>query len=231
MIILLMEENMQDLFILLFGFIIGRFLNVCIYRIPLEKSIVYIPSQYTNGSKNISFRNLFIELTTGIIFLLLIVEYGLSYSFFKYLILVCFLIVIGMIDFDTTDVYLKTTATGILIGIIYLIIGYFMHYNILTYIYGGLLCGGIISIIILITNGMGWGDVEIFLLGGLYFGFKLSIIFIFLSFAFGGLISLILLVFKKKSKNDYIPFGPFIAIAGIFTSIFGVKILSMYLSL
>lgn len=243
-------------FVLLFGLIIGSFLNVCIYRIPREESIAFPPSHCTNcGNKikeydlipiisylflkgkcryckeKISIRYPLIELITGVLFLALYIEYGLDFNFVKYAVLICFLIVIGMIDFDTTDVYLKTTASGIIIGIIFIIITYFMHNNVLTFLYGGLLGGGIIAAIILLTHGMGWGDAEICLLCGLYFGFKLSVVLMFFSFVFGGLIGILLIVLKKKSRKDYIPFGPFIAFAGIFTSIFGEKILSWYLGI
>lgn len=240
---------------LLYGLLIGSFLNVCIYRIPRNESISFPPSHCTNcknkikwydlipiisyiflrgkcrycGEK-ISIRYPLIELITGAIFLALNIEYGLSINFFKYAVLACFLIVIGMIDFDTTDVYLKTTASGIITGVLFLIYGYFMNYNILSYIYGGLLGVGIIALIILLTKGMGWGDAEICLMGGLFLGLKLTIVMLFFSFVFGGLIGIILMILKIKSRKDYIPFGPFISAACLFTVFFGEKITLWYMS-
>lgn len=251
---------MQIIFVLLYGLLIGSFLNVCIYRIPRNESIAFPPSHCTNcGNKikwydlipilsyiflkrkcrycgeKISIRYPLIELTTGVIFLALNIEYGLSFNFFKYVALACFLIVIGMIDFDTTDVYLKTTASGIITGIAFIAVGSYMGYflkgDLLSYFYGALLGGGFIAIIILLTKGMGWGDFEIFLLCGIFLGLKLSVIALFFSFIFGGVIGVLLVLFKKKSRKDYIPFGPFISAAGIFTILFGERILVWYIGL
>ena len=244
----------------IYGLIIGSFLNVCIYRIPRNESISFPPSHCTNCKNRIKWYDLvpvisyiflkgkcrycgekisvrypLIELTTGVIFLALNIEYGLSFTFFKYAVLVCFLIVIGMIDLDTTDVYLKTTLPGIIIGIISMIIGYFIGYyfksDMLYYVYGGILGGGLISLIILLTKGMGWGDAEICMLTGLFLGFKLTILMLFFAFVFGGFIGVLLVLLKKKSRKDYIPFGPFISAAGIFTILFGEKIITWYIGL
>lgn len=248
---------MQIFFVLLYGLIIGSFLNVCIYRIPRNESISFPPSHCTNCKnrikwydlipiisyiflkgkcryckEKISIRYPLIELITGAIFLALYIEYGLNIYFFKFALLSCFLIVIGMIDLDTSDVYLKTTALGIAVGILFLIYEYFMHYSILTYIYGGLLGGGIIAAIILITKGgMGWGDFEICLMSGLFLGFKLTIVMLFFSFVLGGVIGIILMILKVKSRKDYIPFGPFISIASLLTVLCGEKIISWYMNL
>lgn len=233
------------IFIVLLGIIIGSFLNVCIYRIPLEQSLSFPPSHCTscgsrikpydlipvlsyiflkgkcrNCSEKISLRYPSIELITGILFGAIYIEYGLSLLLVKYVVLICFLIVIGMIDFDTTDVYFKTTISGIIVGLGFLIYGCFLILNVITYIYGGLLGGGVIAIIILLTHGMGWGDAEICLLVGLFLGFKLTLLMLFLSFVIGGVTGIILILLKKKSRKDYIPFGPFIAVAAIITAIF-----------
>lgn len=246
---------MQIFFVVLFGLIIGSFLNVCIYRIPREESIAFPPSHCMNCKnklkvydlipvisylflkgkcryckEKISIRYPIIELITGVIFLALNIEYGLTINFFKYTILTCFLIVIGMIDFDTTDVYFKTTAAGIITGIIFLIAEYFMHFSILTYIYGSLLGGSLIALIILLTHGMGWGDAEICVMIGLFLGLKLTVIMLFFSFIFGGFTGMVLILLKLKSRKDYIPFGPYIAVGCIFTIIFGERILGWYMS-
>ena len=243
-------------FIVLLGLIIGSFLNVCIYRIPLEQSLSFPPSHCTsceskikrydlipvlsyiflkgkcrNCGQKISVRYPVIELTTGVLFGALYIEYGLSFLLIKYAVLVCFLIVIGMIDFDTTDVYFKTTLSAVLVGVAFLIYGYFLGASVTTFLLGGLLGGAVIAIIILLTHGMGWGDAEICLFVGLFLGFKLTLLMLFLSFVIGGVIGIILILLKKKSRKDYIPFGPFIAIGAIITAIFGEKIITVYLNI
>jgi leader peptidase (prepilin peptidase)/N-methyltransferase len=236
------------------GFIIGSFLNVCIYRIPREESIAYPPSHCTNCNNKIKWYDLIpifsyifllkgrcrycgekisvrypiIEFITGILYLFIFIKYGFTIETIKYISFVTILIVVGMIDLDTTDVYFSTTVMGSILAILFLFIIGYSHQDFKQYIFGGVLGGGIISLIILLTKGMGWGDAEICFYSGLFLGFKLTLVMLFFSFIFGSIISLILIALKKKSRKDYIPFGPFIAIAAIFTVFFGDKILMWY---
>lgn len=242
--------------IFIFGAIIGSFLNVCIYRIPREESIAYPPSHCTNCNnvikwydlipllsymflrgkcrycgKKVSMRYPVIEFITGILFLITFEKYGISLNFVKYILLINILIVIGMIDLDTTDVYFSTALTGIISSIIFIGIYFYMGIPVRSYIYGGILGGGFLSIIILITKGgMGWGDAEICLLCGLFLGLKLTILMLFLSFIIGSTVGLILILSGKKSRKDYIPFGPSIVIATILTIFMGERIVLLYTS-
>jgi leader peptidase (prepilin peptidase)/N-methyltransferase len=242
-------------FIFLFGLLFGSFFNVCIYRIPREESIAYPPSHCTSCStrlkpldlipvlsylflgrkcrycgEKISSRYAIIEALTGVVFLLIYLKYGLTFVTLKYITLACFLIVIGMIDFDTTDVYSVTTYGGIAVGIISIAAGYYLGYEVKTYILGAVLAGGVIAAIILLTRGMGWGDFEICLMCGLYIGMGNSLVMLMLSFIIGAVSGVILILTKKKSRKDYIPFGPYIAIAAIITMLVGDKIIQWYLS-
>jgi leader peptidase (prepilin peptidase)/N-methyltransferase len=247
---------MITVFISILGLLIGSFLNVCIYRIPRGESIAFPPSHCTNckneikwydlipvisyiflkgkcrycGEK-ISIRYPLIELITGALFFALYINFGLSFYFIKSVVLTCLLIVIGMIDYDTTDIYFSTTLTGIIMGCLFLLYNWYLGAGVLTYIYGALLGGGVIALIILLTHGMGWGDAELCLLCGLYLGLKLTAVMLFFAFVFGGIIGILLIITKKKSRKDYIPFGPYIALSSIFTMLLGEKILSLYLSL
>ncbi len=242
--------------IFIIGIIIGSFLNVCIYRIPKDESISYPPSHCTKCGNNIKFYDLipilsyiiikgkcrhcgedisirypFVEFSTGIIFLLIYIRYGLSFEFLKYTIFTCFIVVIGIIDFDTTDIYFKTTLSGAICGLTFIIIEkYIYEQSISTYLYGALLGGGVIALIILLTKGMGWGDAELCFMSGLFLGAKFTIFMIIASFIIGSIISLILICTKKKSRKDYIPFGPFIAVAAVLTVLMGEKIIILYIS-
>lgn len=251
-----MEAFISWMYIFTAGVILGSFYNVCIYRIPKEESVVFPPSHCTvcgnrlkpldllpvlsylflKGkcrycSEKISPRYALVELFTGIVFLLIFLEYGLSIIFLKYIILSSFLIIIGIIDYDTTDVYFKVTAAGIVIGIILAAAAWFFHISILDSILGAFLGGGVIFLIVFLTKGMGEGDIEICLLSGLYLGLWKTVVLLFLSFVIGGIIGVLLIILKKKTRKDYIPFGPFIAAAGIITMLFGDSIINWYLNL
>ncbi|MFU0825277.1 prepilin peptidase [Clostridium sp.] len=247
---------MNSIIIFIFGLLLGSFLNVCIYRIPREESISYPPSHCTNCknrikpydlipvisyvllkgkcrycNEKISIRYPLIELFTGIIFIGIYTKYGLSIEFVKFAVLSCFLIVIGIIDYDTTDIYNSTIIWGGVFGVIFLVIDIYLKLPIKTYLLGALIGGGFISIIILLSGGMGWGDAEICAVCGLYLGIKLTILTLFLSVIIGGVVGGILILLKKKSRKDYIPFGPFIVSAVMIVMFLGERALEWYFNI
>ena len=83
-----------------------------------------------------------------------------------------------------------------------------------------MLAGGGIFLIITLIGGliagkeaMGFGDVKLMCGLGLIFGWLDVVMIAVVSFLIGAIISIILLVSKKKKTDEYIPFGPFIIIA------------------
>lgn len=255
-------ESIFAIYIFILGLLIGSFLNVCIYRIPKGENIAYPASHCTscgreikpydlipvfswiflrgkcrNCGEKISSRYALVELTTAILFLLTYFQYGVSIYLARYLILIPFLIVIAMIDYDTMEVYTTTTWLAIAMGIVLLGVNFYQGEPIVTYIYGGILGAGTIIFIILLsklilgTEGMGWGDAEICGLCGLFLGFKLTIVMMFFSFIIGGIIGVYLLKFKNKNGRSEMPFGPSIIMATFLMIIWGDKILNWYLNL
>jgi len=78
---------------------------------------------------------------------------------------------------------------------------------------------------------MGWGDVILALFLGIILGWPMILIALILSFLSGGLISLILVAFKKKNFKNYLPFGPFLSFSGLAVLLFGDILIKSYLSL
>ncbi|HWR08181.1 prepilin peptidase, partial [Sporomusa sp.] len=95
------------------------------------------------------------------------------------------------------------------------------------------LMGGSIFLLIAISTkgGMGGGDIKFAAALGLWLGLKLTLLTLFLSFVIGGIGSLLLLAFKIKGRKDFIPFGPFIAIAAFISMLYGNEIIAWYLIL
>lgn len=240
--------------IFVIGLIVGSFLNVCIYRIPREESIVFPPSHCPNCKLNLKWKDLiplisyivlkgrcrfcksrisplypFIEFLNAILYLLIYLKFGLSIEFVKFAFLISLVIVIGVIDYFTTDIYTNTIFAGVIVGAVFAIISFFIDGRVFTYILGAIIGGGVISIIILLTNGMGWGDAELFCIIGLFLGVRLTLVTLFLSFIIGGVVGGILIILKVKSRKDYIPFGPFISIGAIAAILFGELIINKLL--
>ena len=242
--------------VLIIGLCIGSFLNVCIYRIPKEESIVFPASHCTSCGHELKFYELIpvfsyiflrgrcikckskisikyplIEVLNGLLYLLLFIKYGLSFNFIFYCLLVSLLIVISIIDLESKYVYSSTTIVGVLLAIIYIIIGaYLGEVKILNNLLGGLIGYGIIFLIIILTGGMGEGDADIAGICGLFVGIKGVLVALFLAIILGGIFASIVLILKIKDRKSEIAFGPYIAIGTLIWLLIGQKILTLYVS-
>ena len=101
----------------------------------------------------------------------------------------------------------------------------------------GLAIGGGIFLIITLIGGliagkeaMGFGDVKLMGALGLIFGAYNIIIISVISFLLAAIISIILIISKKKKANEYIPFGPFIVVSS-FLVMFIPQYLMLYILL
>lgn len=249
--------------VFIFGTIIGSFLNVCIFRIPLEESIVFSPSHCADCGKKLKWYDMFpiiswivlkgkcrfcgskiscryplVEFMSGIVFLFVYFRYGLSFETVKYLIFASLIIVIGFIDLDTTDVYSSTIIAGIVSFVIAILVNYILFkvnfdikFSIINCILGGVIGAGFIFLIIFFTHGMGSGDAEICFVCGLFLGIKNVVFMLFLSVVIGGIIGVLLVLFGKRKRTDYIPFGPFIAFSSIVAILFGEGVVNWYMAM
>jgi len=162
------------IFFFLLGCAIGSFLNVCIYRIPREKSIVKPPSACPGCEKpirfydnipilsyillkgkcrdcgtRISMRYPLVELLTGIFFLLLYRKFDITFELLVFMIFLSLLIAISVIDLDFQIIPDILSIGGLVFGFILAIIRPFFRYldprfGILDSLYGIALGGGLL---------------------------------------------------------------------------------------
>ena len=250
----------MTLLILIYGLIIGSFLNVCIYRIPREESIAFPGSHcpkcnsklkwYDNiplfsylslGGKcryckvPISKQYPIVESLNAIIYIIMYFKFGFSLDFVFYSLLFSVLIVITLIDIK--EMIIPDILVVIILGlsILHKGINYFVYGvspEILSSIGGFLLAGGLfLAIVLLSRGGMGGGDVTLIAALGFVIGIKYILLTIFLSFILGAIISLFLLATKLKTRKDPIPFGPFIVLGFFITVLCGSEIINWYIRL
>jgi len=89
------------------------------------------------------------------------------------------------------------------------------------------------AFLIFITKGrgMGWGDVKLAFLIGIVNGFPYNIVAIFLGFLLGAVFSVLLVILKKKTIKDTIPFGPFMVLGSILSQVYGSLLIDWYFNL
>jgi leader peptidase (prepilin peptidase)/N-methyltransferase len=169
-----------------------------------------------------------IELTNGLIYLFLYQKLGLTVEMALYSLLSSTLIVITLIDFFAQEIPDELNVFGIIIGIILLILNFSLG-SLVNSSLGLLLGGGLFLLIAVASKGaMGGGDIKLMGVLGFWFGWKLILILSFMSFIIGATASILLIAFRIKGMKDYIPFGPFIAIAAFIIIFFGSDLLSWY---
>lgn len=128
-------------FVFILGLAVGSFLNVCIYRIPRDESIVYPPSRCPNcGARlksldlipllsylinrgrcrycdlKISPRYLLVEMLTGVVSITLFFKYGLTSDFVAFLFLTYILIAVFFIDLDHQIIPNELVIVGLIGG-------------------------------------------------------------------------------------------------------------------
>ena len=248
---------MVSLFFFIIGLLVGSFLNVCIWRIPRQKSIIFPSShcpqcghpikvrdniplisylllrgkcRFCGG--RISFRYPLVEFLTGVIFLLLFLKFGAGIEFFSSLILSSILIMVFFIDLEHLLIPDKIVLPGLVIGILF---SFFPGSPTpLKALEGLLLGGGALYLIALIggwiakKESMGGGDVKFAALIGTFLGWQMTALSLILAFITGALVSLLLIALRIKGRKDVVPFGPFIAVGGFITLLAGDNILWWY---
>ena len=78
-------------------------------------------------------------------------------------------------------------------------------------------------------DGMGYGDFKLLAMLGAWLGWQQIPLIIILSSLLGSIIGITLIVTKHKTLSSAIPFGPYIAIAGLVALLYGHQLNTLYL--
>ena len=244
----------------IFGLCVGSFLNVCIYRIPAQKSIVFpgsacpgcgsairfydnIPllSYLSLGGKcrqcqsPISFRYPLIELLTGAFSLGLFLKFGLSIEAVVYFVFICVLIVITFIDIDYRIIPDRITLPGVVVffGAAFAVPSVSWRDSLLGVLVGGgsLFVVAVVYHLLTHKEGMGGGDIKLLAMIGALVGWKGVFFTIFVSSAVGTLAGLLIMFVTRQNLKLAVPFGPFLSIGAATYILFGPQLLSWYFQL
>lgn len=169
--------SIQLIFAFLFGLTLGSFLNVCIYRIPIKKSIAFPPSGCTVCGSRIKFYDNIpilsylilrgrcrhcgeafsmlyptVELVMGLLSVALLAYFNVfNHNFpiyFIFLIFIAALICISFIDLEHQIIPDVISLPGILIG--FILSFFFPHVTWVSSLIGILIGGGILYLVALL---------------------------------------------------------------------------------
>lgn len=247
-------------YIFMVGTCVGSFLNVCIYRIPENKSIVTPGSSCPNCNNSIPFylnvpilsylflmgrckfcnvpislRYPIIELITGVFALLLYAKFSLSPQFFYWFVFISVLITISFIDFDHQIIPDIISIPGILI---FSSSFYFLPEMTVKSTSLGVLVGGgslyavaFVYYLLKKQEGMGGGDIKLLAMIGAATGIKGVFFTVFIGSVLGSIGGLLIMLYIKNNDAKLkIPFGPFLSIGAVFYIFFGDELIFWYLT-
>lgn len=183
---------------------------------------------------NISARYPIIEAATAIIGVCVAIHFGVSMLTLWVLFLSYALVCLIMIDFDhmllPDQITLPILWLGLLININGSIVS--LEESVIGAVAGYLSLFSVFWLFKLLTGkeGMGHGDFKLVAVFGAWFGWQLLPLLILMSSAVGAIVGIALMIFKNHQREQAIPFGPYIAVAGWVCLLWGNNIWQWYLS-
>ncbi len=212
------------------GLFVGEFVNWMNKRLSNEKR-VFSKDFFTEYKREFK-PNYILMIITSIIYIGILYKFGLQKTFvenldlIKYTILTPMLLSVVVIDYKLQIIPNRLNLTIFEFGLVFAFLHSFSDVAVSINMLLGMLAGGGIFLAITLLGGlvygkeaMGLGDVKLMGALGLYFGLANIVIVSLISFLIGAVLSILLIVFKIKKMDEYIPFGPFIVI-GAFITIF-----------
>lgn len=250
--------SLQTLFALLFGLAVGSFLNVCIYRIPLSKSIIHPPSscpqcgnrlRFYDNIPLISYILLFgkcrfcrnpiplryplVEFIAALLSTALFIRYGMTPQYPALFAFSVCLVVISFIDLDYQIIPDIISLPGIPIGFGLSLLKW-TEVTWLESLIGILGGGGFLYVVAVVferltrKEGMGGGDVKLLAMMGAWMGWRALPFIVLMSSLAGIFIGGAALLFSGRGVRAKIPFGPFLSLGALIYLFFGKDVISWY---
>jgi len=182
---------------------------------------------------SISIRYPLVEVTTALLSLIIALQFGVSIETLLLLVLTWGLICLTLIDFDHMLLPDQIVMPLLWLGLLVNINDTFVPLNdaVIGAAVGYMSLFSVFWLFKLLTGkeGMGHGDFKLFALFGAWIGWQLLPILILMASVVGAVVGISLMLFKNHQREQAIPFGPYLAVAGWITLLWGQGIWSWYL--
>ncbi|MEG0451471.1 MAG: prepilin peptidase [Coprobacillus sp.] len=251
---------MEPIFIVLYiymfvlGASIASFINVVIYRVPLEISVAKGRSFCPKCQKTlkpydmipvlswfilkgkcrfcgepISFRYPAIEFVGGLLAIICFYRYGIDWMTLISFSFSMILLAICMIDYDIMIIPNGLVICCFIVGLLSIPA---LDISLFDRIIGFFIVSAPLYILtLIIPDCFGGGDIKLFAVGGMLMGYQSLLVGAFISIVIAGVYGGYLMITHKVDKKDHMAFGPYICF-GLFVSLlYGQEILNIYLRL
>ena len=259
----------------LFGLLIGSFLNVVVYRLPvmaqreldnyiaheagkelphpdrfnlmvprsacphcghritaLENipivSWLFLRGKCSACKAPISARYPVVEAVTGLLSAVLVWKLGSGWLGLAGLVFTYFLIAMTLIDYDTKTLPDDLTYPLLWLGLLINLNGTIVPLRdaVIGAMAGYLVLWAVYWLFKLATGkeGMGYGDFKLLAALGAWMGWTMLPTIVILSSVVGAIVGISLIVFARRDRNNPIPFGPYLAAAGMIALLYGTPL-------
>ncbi|MCH5252319.1 MAG: prepilin peptidase [Lachnospiraceae bacterium] len=243
--------------VFLYGIIVGSFLNVCIYRIPKEESIVTVGSHCMACGHRLKWWDLFpvfswlflkgrcryckakisvqyplVELANAVLYLIIFAVNGWNIESVLWCIATSALLVLSIIDYRTMMIPTGIDLVILGVGILHLILNLNnWHYYVIGFFFASLfllLCS-LLFRLLRNKNGLGMGDVELMACAGLCIGWGHALLAVVIGSVLGSIIQGIKLAVTKEGQK--FAFGPYLSLGVWIAMLWGTEIYDWYVGL
>jgi len=240
------------------GAFVGSFLNVCIHRLPRHESVVWPASHcpscaapiapYDNVPlvsylllrgrcracrAPIAWRYPLIESINGVGYGVILWWFGADWPAAVYALFFSALLVITCIDLTHRIIPDAITLPGIAVGLV--CAATILPIGLLDSVLGLGLGGGLlwglawVSPYLFGKEGMGGGDIKLLAMIGAFLGWKPTVLTILVGAVVGSVVGVGLILCKVLRRDQYLPFGPFLALGAVVALLFHREVLTWYL--
>jgi len=209
----------------------------CQHKIsPLENipvlSYLMLGGKCRGCKKPISIRYPVVEAVTAVMTLVVAMHFGVTLQALFAILLTWSLITLTAIDYDHQLLPDSITLPLLWIGILCNMAG--LYTDIYSSLYGAI-AGYLVLWSVYITfklltgkEGMGYGDFKLLSMLGAWLGWQSLPLIIIVSSLLGSVVGLGLILFGGHKKSQPIPFGPYLALAGWISLLYGNELMQMY---
>lgn len=209
-------------------------------------SWLLLQAKCRNCDEPISWQYPLVEGITAVLFLLVFLQFDFTLATAVYMLVAASLVMVTFVDLTDWTIPDEVTYPGIVLGVACAILASFydasgLRLDSITSSIAGLVVGGgmlwgldLFALAVFKKPGMGFGDVKLMAMLGAFFGFANTILIITLAAFIGCALGVPMLIRERLKGGEpgsgfYMPFGPFICVAGIIAMLRGPELISMYL--
>lgn len=198
-------------------------------------SYVFLGGKCRECRTRISLRYPAVEIVTGTITLVMAMHFGVTLQTLLAVILGWSLITLTLIDYDHQLLPDSITLPVMWLGILSNTFGLFtsLHSSLYGAVAGYMVLWTVYIVFKLVTGkeGMGHGDFKLLAMLGAWMGWQVLPLTIVVSSLIGSIVGISLILFRGHSRAQPIPFGPYLAVAGLIAFLYGNELTRMYYDL